>query len=51
MFWAKIDKYQKNPHLYDTRNCRDTRANLDMFAYKHQVEERRKTLENEVPKF
>ena len=52
-FLYKANKYEQNPHLYDTRNCRDTRANLDMIAYKHKVEQWRKILlwtENGVSK-
>jgi len=44
--WAK-----KNLWVYDTRNCRDVRASLGLFAYKSDVEEKKQTLKRSNSKF
>jgi hypothetical protein len=43
-FLRLIHEYEKNPCIYDTRFCRDVRANLNMFAYPSRVEATRKYL-------
>ena len=43
-FLRLIHEYEKNPCIYDTRFCRDVRANLNMFAYPSRVEATRKHL-------
>ena len=43
-FLRLIHEYEKNPCFYDTRFCRDVRANLNMFAYPSQVKATRKYL-------
>lgn len=42
---------EKNIGVYDTRFCRDVRASLGLFAYKSDVEEKRKRLDRFDSKF
>lgn len=42
---------EKNFSGYDTMFCRDVRASLGMFAYKSDIEEKRKRLNRQDSKF
>lgn len=48
---AYINWTEKHIFVYDTIFCRDVRASLGMFAYKSDVEEMRKKLDNPKSKF
>ena len=47
-FLYLIYKYEKKTGLYATRNCREARAKLGMFAYKTKVEANRKCIKSKA---
>ena len=44
-------RVEKNFSRYDTIFCRDVRASLGMFAYKSELEEKRKRLDRQNSRF
>lgn len=51
IFFLRLCKIYKEKMIYDTIFCKDIRANLGMFAYKLELEEKRQKLNKKNSKF